>query len=51
MVAYSPTVIGAGSPPSDTMRLVISSEAMMARISLLMRSMIGCGVPAGAAIP
>src|SRR3954468_10715025 len=49
--ACSAGVVGVGSAPSLWSRLLPSWVASATRSSLFSRSMIGCGVPAGATSP
>jgi hypothetical protein len=51
LAAYSSGVLPTGSPPSATIRFLISSDVTMICSSLLSRLMIGRGVPAGADNP
>src|SRR5262249_7927428 len=49
--AYCSGVLGAGSSPRETRRFLKSSAASIVRSSLLSRSTIGRGTPAGAVRP
>src|SRR6266540_459918 len=51
LAAYSEGVLGTGPPPSEIRRFFTSSELTTWRSSLLSRSMIAGGVPAGASSP
>src|SRR3974390_3132245 len=51
LTAYSSGVLAIGSPPSAMIRFVISSDSITERSSLLSRSIMGRGVPAGADTP
>ena len=49
--AYSAGVLGIGSPPASIRRFLTSSDVNILRSSVFNRSMIGCGVVAGATSP
>src|SRR5262249_60649047 len=51
LAAYSAGVLGIGPPPSEIRRFFTSTELTTWRSSLLSRSMIAGGVPAGASSP